>query len=157
MGLLGLTATEELDASLLLVDLGEELVDIGLGAGLGLLDSLVNLDTGSLVNGLHLILGDHVELQEALLQAGDRVVVRAHVLDLLTGTVGGTGVGHGVTTIAVGLHLEQKRSLARDGPLLGVGNSLVNSQNIHSVDLFKNIINEICWPFFLLHAIPVTK
>lgn len=137
VSLLGLTATEELDTGALLVDLGEELVDIGLGAGLGLLDRLVNLDTGSLVNGLHLILGDHVELQETLLQASDGVVVGTHVLDLLTGTVSGTGVGHGVTTITVGLHLEQKRSLARDGPLLGVGNSLVNGQDIHSVDLLE--------------------
>jgi len=52
-----------------------------------------------------------------------------------TYAVGCAGVGHGVTAVAVGDVLEDKRSLAGGGPLTTELNGGLDSQDVHTVDL----------------------
>ena len=83
---LGLGATD--------VDVLEENAGGVLGSGhlLGDGDLLVDVGTSGLVEGLELVLGADVPVEDLLLETGDGVVGAAHALDLLTATVGGTGV-----------------------------------------------------------------
>jgi hypothetical protein len=45
-------------------------------------------------------------------------------------------VGHGVSTIPISDHLEEKGSLARLSPLLGELDRLSDGEDVHTVDLF---------------------
>ena len=102
---------------------------------LGLGDLSVDVGTGGLVDTLELLLGGNTPLEHLLLETGDGVVGAAHALDLLTATVGGTGVGHGVTTVTVGDVLEDERTLAGDGVVLTVLDGGLGGQDVHAVDL----------------------
>src|SRR4051794_37382372 len=72
---------------------------------------------------LELVVGDLPLLDEAAADLLDRVVLLAHAGDLVLGAVL-RRVGHGVAAVAVGLHLEDERALARpamlDGAAAGV-------------------------------------
>ena len=70
-----------------------------------------------------------------LLETGNGVVGAAHALDFFTATVGGTGVGHGVTSVTVGDILEDKGTLAVNGVVLAVLDSGLDGEDIHAVDL----------------------
>ena len=91
--------------------------------------------TGLFVETLEVLLGQHAPVQDLLLEAGDGVVGAAHALDLLTATVGGTGVGHGVATVPVGDILEDQGTVAGDGVVLGVLDGGLGGQDVHTVDL----------------------
>ena len=52
-----------------------------------------------------------------------------------TNAVGGTGVGHGVTSVSVGDELVDQRTVALGGPLLAECDGLLASKDIHTVDL----------------------
>ena len=105
--------------------------DHGLGGG----DLLVDVGTGSLVKGFQLILSCHVPVKDVLLEAGNGVVGAAHALDLFTAAVGGTGVGHGVTSVTVGDVLEDQRAVAVNGVFLGVLDGGLCGKDVHGVDL----------------------
>ena len=108
---------------------------VGNGHGLGGGDLLVDVSTGGLVQGLELILGHDVPVKDVLLKAGNGVVGAAHALDLFTATVGGTRVGHGVTSVTVGNVLEDQRAVAAGGVFLGVLDGSLGGKDIHGVDL----------------------
>ncbi|KAI6757302.1 hypothetical protein HG531_003127 [Fusarium graminearum] len=74
-------------------------------------------------------------VQNLLLESGNRVVGGAHALNLLTGSVGGTGVGHGVTTVSVCDVLKDERTLVGSGVLLTVLDGSLDGEDIHTVDL----------------------
>lgn len=96
---------------------------------------LVHVASGLLVDGLELFLRRDVPFENVLLEARDGVVCAAHALDLLAGTVGGTGVGHGVASVPVGDILEHEGSVAGIRPLLAVLNGGLDSEAVHAVDL----------------------
>ncbi|KAH3661905.1 hypothetical protein OGAPHI_006084 [Ogataea philodendri] len=102
---------------------------------LGLLDLLIDVFSGSLIERLDFILGSDSKLQKVGLQTGNWVVSGSHVLDLLSGSVGGTWVGHGVSTVSVSLVLQNKWSVTGNTPVLGELGGLVNGQDIHTVNL----------------------
>jgi hypothetical protein len=52
-----------------------------------------------------------------------------------TNAVGGTGVGHGVTSVSVGDELVHQRTVALSGPLLAECDGLLAGEDIHTVDL----------------------
>ena len=135
--LLGHAATEELGLGATDVDVLEEDLGggIGCGHGLGLGDLSVDAGAGLLVEGLELLLGGDLPLEQLLLEAGDGVLGAAHALDLLTCAVGGAGVGHGVTTVAVGDVLVDKGTLAGVAPLLTVLDGGLDGEAVHAVDL----------------------
>lgn len=62
---------------------------------------------------------------------------RCHWLRLGTHSrsVGRAWVRHGVATVSVGNHLQDERSLAGLGPLLGKLDACVDSEDVHTVDL----------------------
>ncbi|RUP43645.1 hypothetical protein BC936DRAFT_136914 [Jimgerdemannia flammicorona] len=96
----------------------------------------IPLPSGLSINTyLDLCLGRHAEVKDPLLQAGDGVACRAHVLDLLTRTISGARIGHGVTTVAIGDHLNHDRALAGTSPLLGVTARLAHGEDVHAVNL----------------------
>lgn len=108
---------------------------VGDGHGLGGGNLLIDVRTGLLVDGLELLLGGHGPVENVLLQALDGVVGASHALDLLTGTVRGSGVGHGVTSIPVGDILKNHRAVVGISPLLAVLDSRLDSETVHAVDL----------------------
>lgn len=136
-GLVDSAATHPLGLGATDVDVLEEDTAgvVGDGHGLGGGDLLVDVGASGLVDGLELVLGGDTPLEDLLLESGDGVVGAAHALDLLTATVGGTGVGHGVTTVTVGDVLEDKGSLAGDGVVLAVLDGGLGGQDVHAVDL----------------------
>ena len=135
--LLGHAATEELGLGATDVDVLEEDLGggVGSGHGLGLSDLGVDVGAGLLVEGLELLLSGDLPLEQLLLEAGDGVLGAAHALDLLTCAVGGAGVGHGVTTVAVGDVLVNKGTLAGVAPLLTVLDGGLDGEAVHAVDL----------------------
>ena len=85
---------------------------------------------------LEVLLARETPLLDVALEAADGVLCGPHALDLLAGTVGGAGVGHGVATIAVRDELEEKRALLLgDSPVTGVAHGLEGRDDVHSVDL----------------------
>src|SRR3954453_958243 len=83
------------------------------GRDLGrLVDDLADLA----VDLLELVGGDLPLLDEAAADLLDRVVLLAHAGDLVLGAVL-RRIGHGVAAVAVGLHLEDERALARPAML----------------------------------------
>lgn len=135
--LLGHTATKELRLGATDVDVLEENLRGGVrnGHGLGLGDLGIDVGTGSLVDGLELLLGGDLPFEQLLLEAGNGVLGAAHALDLLAGAVGGAGVGHGVTTVAVGDVLEDEGALAGVAVLLTVLDGSLDGESVHAVDL----------------------
>lgn len=135
--LLGDTSTDErrLGAgvvNILVQDLGG---GVGNGHGLSGSDLLIDVRTGLLVDGLELLLSGDCPVDDVLLQTLDRVVGASHALDLLTGTVRGAGVGHGVASVPVGDILEDHGAVAGIGPLLAVLDRGLDGEAVHAVDL----------------------
>jgi hypothetical protein len=52
-----------------------------------------------------------------------------------TYAVGGTGVGHGVTSVSVGDEFVDEGTLAVGGPLLAECDGLLAGEDVHTVDL----------------------
>lgn len=133
----GGAATDELGLGALDVDVLEEDLGLGLrdGHGLGGSDLSGDVVAGLLVDLLELLLSGNLPLEDSLLESGNGVVGGTHALDLLTGTVGGARVGHGVTTVAVGDVLEDHGALVGSGPLLTVLDGSLDGKDVHAVDL----------------------
>lgn len=110
-------------------------VVIGESHVLGSGNLLINVGTGGLVQTLEVFLRHDTPVKDLLLETRNGVVGAAHALDLFTATVGGTGVGHGVTTVAVGDILVNEGTVARDGVVLTVLDGGLGSEDIHTVDL----------------------
>jgi hypothetical protein len=130
-----------LDVNVLVQNLGG---GVGDGHGLSNGDLLVDVLAGLLVDGLELLLGDDAPVEHLLLESGNGVVCRTHALDLLTGSVGGTGVGHGVASVSVCDVLENKRTVVVGGPLLSVLDGGLDGKDIHTVDLeTRNVLTTL--------------
>lgn len=100
---------------------------------------------------LQTLLIRHPPFEEILLQSSNRVLLRAHLLNLLASPVRRPGVGHSITyfsrtpghsaadsrmpSIPISDHLHHQRSLARRRPLLGKLGGFPDGEDIHSVDL----------------------
>lgn len=108
---------------------------VGNGHGLGGGHLLIDVRTSLLVDGLELLLGGHRPVENVLLQALNGIVGASHALDLLTGTVRGAGVRHGVTSIPVGDILKNHGAVVGISPLLAVLDSRLDSETVHAVDL----------------------
>ncbi|KAH3687932.1 hypothetical protein WICPIJ_001088 [Wickerhamomyces pijperi] len=63
------------------------------------------------------------------------IVSGSHVLDFFSGSVGGTWIRHGVTTVSVGFVLQDQWTVTGDGPVLSELGGLVTGQDVHTVDL----------------------
>ena len=139
----------------LVIDVRPEVVHIGFGRSLGLLDGLVYLGLGLLVDGFELLLGGEAPVLNVFLEATDGVLSAAHFLDLVTGTVGGAGIGHAlggirtpvedkcairssrVATVTVGDEFHKERAFAGGNPLLRELDALVDGDDVHGIDLTK--------------------
>src|SRR3954469_11332838 len=95
-----------------------------------LVDDLADLA----VDLLELVVGDLPQLDEAAADLLDRVVLLAHAGDLVLGAVL-RRIGHGVAAVAVGLHLEDERALARPAMLDGAAAGVADGAHVHAVDL----------------------
>jgi hypothetical protein len=135
--LLGDTAADVLGLGTTDVDVLEQNLGLGLRGRHGLSSSNLLADVGAslFVNLLELLLRCDLPVQNLLLKSGNRIVGGAHALNLLTGSVGGTGIGHGVTAISVGNVLKNKRTLVGSGPLLTVLDGGLDGKDVHAVDL----------------------
>ncbi len=87
-----------------------------------------------LVDRLQVLFARPLLLDEPGLHLLDRVVLGAHLLDLVLRAVF-RRIGHGMTAIAVGLHLEDHRPLARPAPIGGEVARSLHRAHIHAVDL----------------------
>ena len=157
--LLPLSSSHEGWLGTLVVDIRPEVVHIRFGRSFSLLDGLVDLGLGLLVNGLELLLGGKTPVLDVFLETTDGVLGAAHLLDFVTGTVGGTGIGHTLggigtpieddcpvknsrmTTVTVGDEFHEKRALAFGNPLFCELDALVDGDDVHSVDLTKFVIS----------------
>lgn len=59
------------------------------------------------------------------------------MLDLLSGSVSRTGVGHGVATVSVSDKLHEEGTLAGSNPILGPLGGLSDSEDVHTVNLVR--------------------
>lgn len=98
-------------------------------------DLAVDCGTGLLIDGLELVLGCDVPLDEFLLEPSDGILGGSHTLDLLAGSVGGSWVRHGVASVSVGDVFEDDRTVAGCGVLAGVLDCCLYGEDVHSVDL----------------------
>lgn len=135
--LVGGTSSDVLGLGAADVDVLEQDIGLGLGHGHGLSGGnlLGNVASGSLVKALELLLSADLPVENLLLESGNGVVGGAHALNLLTGTVGGTGVRHGVTTISVGDVFENHGALVGNSPVLAVLDGGLDGEDVHAVDL----------------------
>lgn len=69
------------------------------------------------------------------------------MLDLFSGSVSRTGVGHGVATVSVSDKLHEEGTLAGSDPILGPLGGLSDSEDVHTVNLVFDISN---FPHFFL-------
>lgn len=137
MDLVSGAATDPLRLGALEVGVGEQDLRGSLrdGGGLGILDLLVDDGTDLLLDALDVLLRADIEVEETLLHAGDDVAVGAHLLDLLTRTVGGAGVRHGVAAVTVGLVLENDGAVASEAELTGELGAGIDGEHVHGVHL----------------------
>lgn len=84
---------------------------------------------------LELLLSGKTPLLDVALETADRILGATHTLNLLTGTVSGTGVGHRVTAVAVSDKLHEKWAIAFRYPLASVLHSVSGSDDVHAIDL----------------------
>src|SRR5712671_4911849 len=111
-----------------------QLAWIGLRAVLRELRRFCNDVAGAFFDLLQLVLPGTVLVEQALAQMVDRVVLGAHAVDFVLGTVL-RRIGHRVAAIPVGQHFEDDRPLAGAGMLDGFDGRFVHRDDIHSVDL----------------------
>src|SRR4051794_31901602 len=115
-------------------DVGPQLGGIGLrvvGREFGgLVDDLADLGVDRLEDFLARPLGG----ERAGAHLLDRVVLGAHLLDLLAGPIFG-GIGHRVAAVAVGLHFQDIGSIAFAAPLDGPIACRLDGAHVHAVDL----------------------
>jgi len=97
--LLPLSSSHEGWLGALVVDIRPEVIHVGLGRSLGFLNGIVDLGFGLLVDSLELLLSGETPVLDVFLETTDRVLSATHFLDLVTGTVGSTGIGHALNDI----------------------------------------------------------
>ncbi|EEQ38862.1 hypothetical protein CLUG_02988 [Clavispora lusitaniae ATCC 42720] len=136
-GVIGDSASQFWNFGALDVDVLEQDLHLGFwwGIGLSLGGLLVNVLSSSLVVRLDFLFSGNVLVQEDGLQTGNRVVSGSHVLNFLSGSVSGTWVGHGVTTVSVGLVLQNQWTVTARTPVLGELGGSVAGQDVHTVNL----------------------
>ena len=98
MNLFTVPATHRCGLGASRVDVGPELVLRGERRSLGFLDGSIDLGLRLLVHGLEVVLRRQAPFSDVTLETTDGILGRADALDLLTGTVGSSRVGHAVDT-----------------------------------------------------------
>src|SRR5690606_258915 len=94
------------------------------------LDGIHDLFLDLLVDGIERFIGGEIVLQEVAFQADDGIVVLLFV-ELFLGSII-RGVAHGVSTIPISTHLQNRRlPLARQSQMIGYG--LVYAEYVHAV------------------------
>ena len=93
----------------------------------------IDRSTCLLVDGLELVLSCDVPLDEFLLQAGDGILGRAHTLDFFTRAVGGSGVGHRMSSVTIGYVFEDQGAVTGGCVGFAVGNGGFDGEDVHSV------------------------
>eukprot|EP00964_Phaeocystis_antarctica_P052627 scaffold30832_cov67-Phaeocystis_antarctica.AAC.5 len=91
--------------------------------GLGRRDRRLHLLLDGHVDGLNLLLGRELEVEQVLLDARDGIARGAHASHLVAVAVGDARVGHGVAVVAVRVHLEDDGTVL-EGVRLGVAGHL---------------------------------
>ena len=106
----------------------------GLGVLLDLLNVSVDTSSNLLLDILELSLGGPAVFEEQLSHDLDRVSIGADLVDLLSGSVGDTGVRHGVTMVTISDKFDEHGTVSINTPLLGELNCLTNNENILAID-----------------------
>src|SRR5690606_38747563 len=115
-------------------NVGIKLGYIRLRIGLGEVGRIGNDIAHILVHRLQLLLRRPLLLKKALARLLDRIMLGAHLLHFILGAVLGR-IGHGVTAIAVGLHLQDDRAFARTTPVDRHFASSRNRAHVHAINL----------------------
>jgi WD40 repeat protein len=119
---------------LTVVDVLEELSNGGLGSGLSLLSSLVNLNLNLLVDSLKLGSGSEASLKDTVTAVVNAITLSTDGSNLFTSAVRKAGVRHGVTVVAVGRTLDEDRTVAIADIVSSETETLLGSKNIHAIN-----------------------
>jgi hypothetical protein len=119
---------------LISTDISIKVLWSGLGVLLDLLNISVDTSSNLLLDVLELSLGGPAVFKEQLSNDLDGVSVGANFVDLLSGSVGDTGVRHGVTMVTIGDEFDEQGTVAINAPLLGELNCLTNNENVLAID-----------------------
>src|SRR5437773_9569906 len=123
--------------SVLLVDMGEQLLVGRLRGSVGERDGLVDPVVDVLLDRPHVGLGEDPGLERALAEHHDRVAL-LFPLDLLLRPVHrARRVAHRVATKPVGVRLDQRRRLVPPRPSDGPADDLADREDIHAVDTLR--------------------
>lgn len=122
---------------LISTDISIKVLWSGLGVLLDLLNISVDTSSNLLLDVLELSLGGPAVFKEQSSHNLDGVSVGADFVDLLSGSVGDTGVRHGVTMVTIGDKFDEKGTVAINAPLLGELNCLTNNKDVLTIE-FKS-------------------
>src|SRR6185312_11788275 len=121
------------------VYVGPELGNVRLGIVGGEFGGLVDQIAHLAIDLLQRVFLDELGLEDAVARHVDRIVRRAHLLDLLARAVFGR-IRHRVAAIAVGQHLEDERALAGAAPRGRLLAGRLDRAHVHAVDLLARNI-----------------
>mmetsp|Transcript_25329 Transcript_25329/g.54493 ORF Transcript_25329/g.54493 Transcript_25329/m.54493 type:complete len:379 (-) Transcript_25329:188-1324(-) len=102
--------------------------------GLGLLDLFRHILSDALLRFLNLFGIGKSSINDSLLHELKRITSGSSQCNLLTVTVGGTRVRHGMPVVTVCHHLHIHGTIARTTPLLHKSHTLLDSQDIHAIN-----------------------
>jgi len=116
-------------------DVGVKVLWARFGVLLDLFNIGVDASSDLLLNVLKLSLCGPAVFKKKFADDFDGVAISADLIDLLSSSVGDTGVTHGVTVVSVGDQFNEERALSSHAVFLGKLHCLTNDENILSVDL----------------------
>mmetsp|Transcript_2041 Transcript_2041/g.4486 ORF Transcript_2041/g.4486 Transcript_2041/m.4486 type:complete len:309 (+) Transcript_2041:311-1237(+) len=116
----------------------------GLGRSLGLLHLIRNILPNTLLNLLNLLGIGESSINESTLYKLEGITCGSSQGNLLTVTVGCSGVGHGVTVVTIGHHLHVHGSISISNVILDKPHSLLDSQDVHTINPHsRNVISHL--------------
>ena len=105
-----------------------------LGVGLDLLNISINVGTDFLLDLLKFGLCCPALFKEHSSDELNGVTVSSNLVDLLAGSVGDSGVGHGVTMISIGNEFNEEGTVAFGAVILCKAHCLTHDKNVLAVD-----------------------
>mmetsp|Transcript_15316 Transcript_15316/g.39809 ORF Transcript_15316/g.39809 Transcript_15316/m.39809 type:complete len:257 (+) Transcript_15316:159-929(+) len=129
---------------LLLVHIPPQLIGWRRGRPLGHLDGRVDVLADLRLHRLELLRRGDLVGENDLLQAFDGVACAAHAADFLAVAVRHPRVGHGVSVVAVRVHLDHHRARARARVRSSILAGLAHGEDGHAIDLDAGHIQPAC-------------
>mmetsp|Transcript_4965 Transcript_4965/g.7270 ORF Transcript_4965/g.7270 Transcript_4965/m.7270 type:complete len:282 (+) Transcript_4965:132-977(+) len=128
-------------STILRVNKGVQILNARRRALLGLLHLLLHLLANLLLHLLQFLGITETSIDHSLLEEFEGVTRGPSISNLITVSVGGTGIGHTVTMVAVRRHLHIHGTIALGTVLLHEAHTFLHSKNVHTIHLnTRNVV-----------------